>query len=97
MTAHESIGPIDVTLLEFSEDTPTGEVAAELLAGAHPGLLDDENTWAAPLTFTVHLAVASSPQVCAFPHRLSPTNSTCSKQRRRPSKFQAQKAGVLAQ
>ena len=120
MTAHESIGPIDVTLLEFSEDTPTGEVAAELLAAAHPGLLgeddvadadagsmltpgsmavvlEDENTWAEPLTFTVHLAVASSPQVCAFPHRLSPTNSTCSKQRRRPSKFQAQKARVLAQ
>jgi hypothetical protein len=149
MTAHESIGPIDVTLLEFSEDTPTGEVAAELLAaadagviaiydiiairkradgsverlelsdlddgqaammvlaGAHSGLLgendvgdagsmltpgsmaavlDFENTWAAPLTFAVHLAVASSPQVCAFPHRPSPSNSTCSKQRRRPSK-----------
>ena len=34
MTAHESIGPIDVVLLEFPEHTPTGEVAAELLAGA---------------------------------------------------------------
>ncbi len=39
MTAHESIGPIDVTLLEFAEDTPTGEVAAELLAAADAGVI----------------------------------------------------------
>ena len=39
MTAHESIGPIDVTVLEFADDTPTGDVAAELRAAADAGVI----------------------------------------------------------
>lgn len=39
MTAHQSIGPIDVALLEFPEDTPTGDVAAELLAAVDAGVM----------------------------------------------------------
>ena len=39
MTAHGSIGPIDVVLLEFPEHTPTGKVAAELLAAADGGAI----------------------------------------------------------
>lgn len=35
-----SIGPIDVALLEFPEQTPTGEVAAELLAAADTGVIE---------------------------------------------------------
>ncbi|HSF86388.1 MAG TPA: DUF6325 family protein [Acidimicrobiia bacterium] len=34
-----SIGPIDVALLEFPEHTPTGEVAAELVAATDAGAI----------------------------------------------------------
>ena len=37
--SHSSIGPIDVVLLEFPEHTPTGEVAAELLAAVDAGAI----------------------------------------------------------
>ena len=37
--SHNSIGPIDVVLLELPEHAPTGEVAAELLAAANAGVI----------------------------------------------------------
>ena len=39
MTVQDSIGPIDVALLEFPDQTPTGAVAAELLAAADSGAI----------------------------------------------------------
>lgn len=39
MAEHESLGPIDVALLEFPDQTPTGDVAAELLAAAEAGVI----------------------------------------------------------
>ena len=39
MTVHGSIGPIDVVVLEFPGHTPTGEVAAEMLAAADAGVI----------------------------------------------------------
>lgn len=39
MSEHESMGPIDIALLEFPDDASTGEVAAELFAAAEVGVI----------------------------------------------------------
>ena len=39
MTKNESMGPIDIALLEFPDSAPTGEVATELFAAAESGVI----------------------------------------------------------